>query len=71
MAIYGWHYQMQLRHGHGARQRDRLTLPHYFRFYLHVRNGCELVPFAYCRLFQQYLVDAWGYLRPAPVRLAP
>ena len=53
----GWHYQLRLR---GARQRDRLTLRQYFRFYLHVRNGHELVPFAYYRLFQQYLVDAWA-----------
>jgi Helitron helicase-like domain at N-terminus len=56
---YGWHYQLQLRHGRRARQRDRMTLRHYFRFYLHVRNGHEMVPFVYCRLFQQYVVDAW------------
>jgi hypothetical protein len=55
---YGWHYQIPLRHGRRARQRDRLTLRHYSRFYLHVRAGYELVPFAYGRLFQQYVVDA-------------
>lgn len=47
---HGWHYQLRLR---GDRERDRLTLRQYFRFYLHVRGGHELVPFAYCRLFQQ------------------
>ena len=57
---YGWHYQIQLRDRHRTRQRDRLTLRHYFRFHLHVRDGHELVPFAYCRLFQQYVVDAWA-----------
>jgi Helitron helicase-like domain at N-terminus len=57
---YGWHYQIPLRHGRRARQRDRLTLRHYSRFYLHVRAGYELVPFAYGRLFQQYVVDAWA-----------
>ena len=54
---HGWHYQLRLR---GDRQRDRLTLRQFFRFHLHVRSGHELIPFAYCRLFQQYLVDAWA-----------
>ncbi|RMZ76301.1 hypothetical protein DV736_g6706, partial [Chaetothyriales sp. CBS 134916] len=53
----GWHYGMQL---HGNRQRDRLTLRQHLRFHLHVRDGHELVPFAYGRLFQQFLVDAWA-----------
>ena len=53
----GWHYGLQLR---GDRERDRLTLRQFFRFHLHVRSGRELVPFAYYRLFQQYLVDAWA-----------
>ena len=46
---HGWHYQLRLR---GDRQRDRLTLRQFFRFHLHVRSGHELIPFAYCRLFQ-------------------
>ena len=54
---HGWHYQLRLR---GNRERDRLTLRQFFRFHLHVRDGHELVPFAYGRLFQQYLVDAWA-----------
>ena len=53
----GWHYQLLLR---GNRERDRLTFRQYFRFHLHVRNGHELIPFAFYRLFQQYLVDAWA-----------
>jgi len=53
----GWHYQLRLR---GNRERDRLTFRQYFRFHLHVRNGHELIPFAFYRLFQQYLVDAWA-----------
>ena len=54
---HGWHFGLRLR---GNRERDRLTLRQYLRFHLHIRVGRELVPFAYCRLFQQYLVDAWA-----------
>ena len=54
----GWHWGLQLRDSNQARQRDRLTQRAYFRFYLHVRRHSKLVPFAYCRLFQQYVVDA-------------
>jgi len=46
---HGWHYQLRLR---GDRERDRLTLRQFFRFHLHVREGHELIPFAYYRLFQ-------------------
>ena len=53
----GWHFELQLR---GDRDRNRLTLRQFFRFHLYIRSGHELVPFAYCRLFQQYLVDAWA-----------
>ena len=53
----GWHFELRLR---GDRERDRLTLRQFFRFHLHVRRGHELVPFAYCRLLPQYLVDAWA-----------
>ena len=56
----GWHWGMQLRSNSRTRQRDRLPQRAYFRFYLHVRNGSELVPFAFRRLFQQYIVDAWA-----------
>ena len=56
----GWHWGLQLRNSNQARQRDRLTQRAYFRFYLHVRSDSRLVPFAYCRLFQQYVVDAWA-----------
>ena len=51
---------MQLRSNSRTRQHDRLPQRAYFRFYLHVRNGSELVPFAFRRLFQQYVVDAWA-----------
>ena len=56
----GWHWGLQLRNSNQARQRDRLSQRAYFRFYLHVRNDSKLVPFAYYRLFQQYVVDAWA-----------
>ena len=32
----------------------------YFRFYLHICTNSKLVPFAYYRLFQQYIIDIWA-----------
>ena len=59
----GWHQGLQLRDSNQARQQayqqDHLTQQAYFQFYLYIYNNFRLVPFAYCQLFQQYIIDIW------------
>jgi hypothetical protein len=56
---YGWHYEMQLRDARQTRLRTRLEQRPFYRFYLHVRNREASPLFWACRLFQQYIVDAF------------
>jgi len=56
----GWHPGLQLRNQAGQRVRERITQRAYYRFYLHPRGGQTTVPFAFYRLFQQYIVDIWA-----------
>jgi hypothetical protein len=51
---------MQLRSDSRTRQHNQLPQRAYFRFYLHIHNASELVPFAFHRLFQQYIINAWA-----------
>ena len=56
----GWGLSLQLRCGHKERKRTRLTQAMFSRFYLHPRRHSRVVPFAFHKLFQQYVVDAWA-----------
>ena len=59
----GWYWGLQLCDSNQARQQacqqDCLIQQVYFQFYLYIYNNSKLVPFAYCRLFQQYIIDVW------------
>jgi hypothetical protein len=58
----GWHPNIQLRFIAKAdgteRVRDTVSQQSWFRYHLFCRPGNTTIPFAYFRLFQQYLVDA-------------
>ncbi len=56
---YRWHYEMPLQDTRRIRSRTRLEQRPFYRFYLHVRNREAATLFWACRLFQQYIVDAF------------
>ena len=60
----GWYQGLQLYNFNQARQQacqqDCLIQRVYFQFYLYIYNNFKLVPFAYCQLFQQYIIDVWA-----------
>ena len=65
----GWHWNIPLRRnrpyrgGNGEdRGRNRVSCRAFHRFHIHPRENVVLVPFAYGRLFQQYLVDCWAQI---------
>ena len=47
----GWHPGLQLRNQARQRVRERITQRAYYWFYLHLRGGQIMVPFAFYRLF--------------------
>ena len=55
----GWHYEIRLRDARHARQQTRLSQRAFYRFRLHVRTREPSLLFYACRLFQQYIVDAF------------
>ncbi len=57
---YGWHYGMELLDRQNVRKNLRLGQRTYYRYRLHVRDGEFPTLFRSCRLFQQYLVDAYA-----------
>ena len=58
---YGFHYGLQLRDRRNVgRKRENLSIREYHRYYLFARSRNDLIPFAFGRLFQQFLVDVWA-----------
>lgn len=56
---HGWHYNLVLRDRRHTRQNTRFEQRPFYRFRLFVRTD-EVSPLFYaCRLFQQYIVDAF------------
>jgi hypothetical protein len=56
----GWHWGLQLCNRDGVRQRTRLDQQPFYRYCLHVRIREFSALFYTDRLFQQYIVDAFG-----------
>jgi len=57
----GFHYNMRLRDNRNfGRQRNNISIRQYYRYQLFPRSRTGLIPFAFGRLFQQFLVDAWA-----------
>jgi len=56
---HGWHYTLQLRDARRTRQRTRLEQRPFYRFRLHIRDREPSPLFWACRLFQQYIIDAF------------
>ena len=59
---YGWHYALTLRDHQNRRKESstRLQQRQFYRYRLHVRKDEFSVLFYACRLFQQYVVDAFA-----------
>ncbi|EMR68302.1 putative atp-dependent dna helicase pif1 protein [Eutypa lata UCREL1] len=51
-----------------TRKRQKITLAQYHRYYLYTRKPGELIPFAFRRLFQQYVVDCWAIAEQAALQ---
>ena len=58
----GWSPDLTIHNPDGERQRDRLTMKMYAAFHLYPRRTTLYVPFAFRRLFQQFLVDLWAQI---------
>jgi hypothetical protein len=57
----GFHWGLRLRDSRQqGRIKEAVSLRMYYRYVLHPRKGNSLIPFAFRRLFQQYVVDAWA-----------
>src|SRR6185437_2675918 len=46
--------------GHRKREDLRVSLRQFFRYHLYHRDRGTLLSFAFYRLFQQFVVDAWA-----------
>ena len=58
---YGFHYGLGLRDNRNfGRKRSNLSIREYYRYFFFGRSRNDLIPFAFGRLFQQFLVDAWA-----------
>jgi len=58
---HGFHHGLQLRDlRNTGRKSNKLGFAAYCRYILHARHGQNSVPFAFRRLFQQFLVDLWA-----------
>lgn len=55
---YGWNYSLELRPSSRNQVRTRLEQRQFYRYRLHVRESFSSL-FYGCRLFQQYIVDAF------------
>jgi hypothetical protein len=55
-----WSPGLLLQNRQGLRQRTSVTQQVYYRYYLHPRPSQTTIPFAFYRLFQQYIVDVWA-----------
>jgi hypothetical protein len=56
---YGWHWGLTLRDHANVRKKTRLEQQVFYRYYLYVRNCERSLLFYGCRLFQQYVIDAF------------
>ena len=45
-----------------GRKRKFVSLRQYYRYFLYPRDRSSLIPFGFCRLFQQFVVDAWALI---------
>jgi hypothetical protein len=57
---YRWHWGLELRDRANVRKKTRLEQQMFYRYRLYVRNRERSLLFYGCRLFQQYIVDAFA-----------
>lgn len=56
----GFHWALKLHNLPPNRHRERLSQRAFYRYHLHTRLSTSQDLFLGCRLFQQYVVDAWA-----------
>lgn len=56
----GWHWALRINANSGQRIKDRLCQRAFYRYRLHMRHNKSSILNHSCRLFQQYVADAWA-----------